>query len=97
MYNQENVYSPLYLDQGTQYYVVEDNVAASAPEWLHLWTDSIKNNVVRNNFTDIPNMTNDAPDNVVRDNTLVEGGDWPEEARNVMARAGIETAYQDIK
>jgi hypothetical protein len=96
-HDQENVYAPLYLDQGTRYYTVENNIVASAPEWLHIWTDSIRNNVVRYNYTNISNMTNDGSNNVVSGNTVVKDGDWPVEARVIMADAGIEAAYQDIK
>jgi hypothetical protein len=97
IHHQENVYAPVYLDKGTQYYTVENNVLASVPEWLYIWHDSIKNNLIQHNYTDNPNLTNAGIDNVVSDNTVVKGGHWPTEARNIMTSAGIEADYQDIK
>jgi hypothetical protein len=97
LHDQRGNYAPLYLDEGTQHYIVENNVVASAPEWLHLWTNSIKNNIVQHNFTYVHSITNDAPDNVVRANVMLAPDDWSEEACDIMASAGIETAYQNIK
>jgi hypothetical protein len=97
VHDQENIYAALYLDKGTQHYIVENNVVFSAPQWLRIWTDSIKNNAVRYNYTDTPDLTNEGTNNVVSNNTLITHGNWPDEARNVMLSAGIEDNYQDIK
>ena len=97
IHHQENVYAPVYLDEGTQYYTVENNVLASVPEWLRIWTDSIRNNLIRYNYTDNPSITNRGTDNTVSENTVVENGDWPPEAQNIRLEAGIEATYQDIK
>jgi hypothetical protein len=97
IHHQENLYAPVYLDEGTQYYTVENNVLVSVPEWIRIWTDSIKNNVIQHNYTDNPSHTNNGTDNVVSDNAVVEDGNWPEKARHIMVNAGIEAPYQDIK
>jgi hypothetical protein len=97
IHHQENLYAPVYLDEGTEYFTVENNVLASVPEWIRIWTGSIKNNVIQHNYTDNPSLTNNGTDNVVSDNAVVEDGNWPEEARSIMSNAGIEASYKDVK
>jgi hypothetical protein len=94
---QLNDHGALYLDEGTQNYRVYDNVISSAPKWLFIWSNSIKNNRVQNNYSDTPSMKNDGTDNIVRYNEVVEDQDWPEPALAIMEEAGITAPYQDIK
>jgi hypothetical protein len=95
IYNQKNKHAPLYLDEGTQYYLVKNNVVASAPEWLYIWTHSIMNNSVRYNYSDTHNFTNKGTNNRVSENTVANDRDWPKEAQSIIIDAGLEAEYRD--
>ncbi len=86
----------LYLDEGTRDVTVAHNVVAHVPRWLHLWTASIRDNVVIENFTDTTESVDDGTNNVVADN-LVGLDEWPAAAQPFIDQAGLEPAFADLR
>ncbi len=96
----------LYLDEGSRYVTVRNNVVEDAGYWLKANTldvalplrTTIDNKVIGNwhNTTKIEGLFNDYLNNVISDDHLVKGGSWPADARGVMANAGIEASAGDV-
>src|SRR5215212_1795885 len=57
----------LYLDEGTQNYDVHHNVASGVYQWLRIWATSIKNHIVRYNYSDTPEALDNGVSNAVID------------------------------
>jgi hypothetical protein len=87
----------LYPDEGSANINWHHNVCQGVPQWLHIWTGSIHDNVVQNNYSDTTNMENKGTNNTVNNNNVITGGNWPAEAQSIMAGAGIEAAYASVK
>ncbi len=88
--NQPNRSGAIFLDEGTAYVTVADNVIEDVDRWLHIWTDSIHDNVVVDNVTTSAEHLDAGIDNVVRDN--IEGVEaWPPNAEVVIDDAGRQT------
>jgi hypothetical protein len=97
---QKNVYTYLYLDNGSEFFTVEDNVisseAGSISNWLMATNDvggiayhASNNNTIRNNFYSSELNTFRCFDtNICGMNIAVKDNDWPEYAQQVMASAG---------
>lgn len=83
----------IYLDEGTRDYTVARNVVERSPRWLHLWTDTIRDDVVVDNFSDTDGMKNEGV-NITLDNNAVDLDEWPPAAREVIDGAGLEPAYR---
>jgi hypothetical protein len=92
-----NAFGCLYPDEGSAGMTWTGNVCRHVPEWLHLWTRSIHDNIVEGNYADTPHGRNDGERNKVRNNALISDGNWPTEALNVMRSAGIQAAYRDVR
>lgn len=97
VHNQANKYGALYLDNGTQYYTVTQNVVAHAPYWLLVQPGNPKalNNTVTGNWHDEDNPFPTAPDpsNNVSGN-VTTGGNWPAEAVAAMAASGLQAPWK---
>jgi hypothetical protein len=90
-----NPFGALYLDEGTRGVTVAHNVVAHAPRWLHIWTSSIRDDVVVENWSDTDAMLDEGRDILEEDNE-VGLSSWPPEAQAVMDHAGLEPAYRDL-
>ncbi|MFC1611957.1 carbohydrate-binding protein [Myxococcota bacterium] len=105
-HDQVGPYGSIYLDQGTQYYTIEDNVVASAPYWYILQpvvAPRAQNNVVQDNFSDTASEyccgAQGCCDevNTFANNTVFSPGTWPVDALGIIGAAGIERTYDDIR
>jgi hypothetical protein len=83
----------LYLDEGTRDYTVARNVVERSPRWLHLWTDTIRDDVVVDNYSDTDDSKNEGV-NITLDNNAVGSTAWPASAREVIEQAGLEPAFR---
>lgn len=107
----KNFYGALYPDEGSQYWEFSSNVmdlsaypllygagggSGSPTKWLHLWTDSIKNNRIVNNYSTTDYCRNDGTDNVVEDPVICDSSSWTPEAADIIEASGIseETALK---
>ena len=102
---QVKVYGGLYLDQATQYFSVFDNVVSSAPYWYLVRPGApnvppARDNAVYHNFADTPSeycFGCESWGNLIYDNTVVAPGQWPRRAREIVAQAGLEPAFADLR
>ena len=104
----KNMYGALYPDEGSQYWEFSSNVmdlssypmyygagSSKAPaKWLHLWTDSIMNNRIVNNFSTTSNCRNDGVSNDVEMPTVCDASSWTPEAADIIAGSGIDRAAE---
>lgn len=96
IHHQRHELGALYPDEGTRYTRWHHNVVESVVRWLHVWTSTISDNTIDSNYHDNPTMTNQGVNNTLVANAYVTGGNWPPEARAIMAGAGLQAAYRDI-
>ncbi|WNO52404.1 right-handed parallel beta-helix repeat-containing protein [Stakelama saccharophila] len=90
----------LYLDEGSRYITVRDNVVKGARLWLNVNTVksffpqriSPDNKAVGNwhDTTETGGMWTTYQNNLILDDHLVTDGNWPAAAQRVMANAGVE-------
>lgn len=101
----------IYLDEGSSWWDVSGNVVAQAAvRWFQIWTNTVHDSTVQNNYSDAPGF--DAPgtrvtikdntfvtDKVSPDdtaNTYVTDGVWPAGAKAIVASAGLEPDYKHL-
>lgn len=84
----------IYLDNGTQYYTVQDNVVQVTPNWLFM--NDNQNNTAHSNYADTANYRVSRNTNVVNA-TVVTDENWPPAAISIMDNAGLESEYESIK
>jgi len=63
--------------------------------WLHIWKSTIRRNTAENNYTTNAGYRADGEKatTIVQNNQVIPDANWPEEAQNIIANAGIEDAY----
>ncbi len=90
------VYAGIYLDQGTRYFTIGDNVISSAPYWFLAATlqPPARDYVVQTNYVDASARCSYL---VRQPASVVPLGQWSSAALNIMNNAGIEPTYQDIR
>ena len=100
----KNHYGALYPDEGSQYWEFSSNVmdlsaypllygagagSGTPTKWLHLWTDSIKNNRIVNNYSTTANSRNDGRENEVQPPVICDASAWTPEAEDIIKESGI--------
>jgi hypothetical protein len=79
----------LYHDEGSSYWDTHDNVVSNKTgRWVGMWTPTIHDIAIHDNFTDNTVVKNLGTNVVISDTTVVTGGDWPAAAQAIMAAAG---------
>ncbi len=106
--NSRNAYGAVYPDEGSTYWLIEDNVidfndvdkwtfadrsGTMAPVWLHIHTDSIRYNTARNNYSTTAAQRLNSPYNNIEAPMVYEDGEWPEEAQEIIDKSGLEEKY----
>jgi hypothetical protein len=87
----------IYPDEGSTNWDINNNVMALVPQWLFIWTPSIQNLTIHDNYSDTSNITDAGTNITLSNNTVVTyGGNWPAAALYIMKHAGIEAMYQSI-
>lgn len=87
----------IYPDQFSEGLHIHHNVVTEAIRWLFIWNPNIRGNHVDTNYADTAALRNDGADNTVEPVSVVTDGRWPDEARAIMAGAGLEPAYQHLR
>ena len=95
-YNQGHEYGALYPDEGSAYENIYNNVCASVPRWLHIWTPSIHDINVHDNYADTSVNTENGT-RITLTNNYTAGSPWPTPATSIMGQANIEALYAGIK
>jgi hypothetical protein len=96
IHHQGNEYGSLYPDEGSAAMDWYNNVVANTPRWLHIWTTSINNLSVYDNFSDTSTAITNGT-NITYANNYTGGTPWPSTAQAIIRNAGLEPAYQNIK
>jgi len=78
----------LYPDEGSSHMHWYNNVVSGAPRFLHMWINTISYDTVENNWYDGGDQNLQGTNCIVRNNTLVSGGNWPAQALAIIANAG---------
>ena len=88
----------IYLDEGTGYVTVSDNVVENSVQcWFFARANvRIKQIYAANNFTDTDVMEQDTANVEVVNTTVSEGGNWPEAARKIISSAGVSAANKRL-
>lgn len=87
--NQVKLFGALYTDEGSAFWHITRNVVHAVPEWLHVWTSSIHDELVDENWSDQTYSINHGTRVVVVNNTFITPGTpFPAEAQAVMAASG---------
>lgn len=102
--NQMDDSAALYADEGTTYWRYENNVIdlSESPPWhgSKRWAQAYKATIhdldLVDNYMTESIFVNNAIDVYQSGNQVVADGQWPEEARSIMARAGLEPAYAGV-
>jgi len=86
----------LYPDEGSAYSTWYDNVVTDvgASKWLHLWTATIHDVTVRDNWADTSNHLDAGTDCPMINNTVFPPGQPPPEARRIMRFAGVNSSMR---
>lgn len=87
---QVKLFGSLYTDEGSAYWDLHHNVVNNVPEWLHIWTESIHDETVTDNWTNQPYQVNHGTNITEANNTVLASGQpWPDDAIAVMTAAGL--------
>jgi hypothetical protein len=61
---------------------------ANGSNWLNLWTPSIHDDTIQNNYSDTATFNNNGTNITFQQATVVTGGQWPAAALAIIAAAG---------
>jgi hypothetical protein len=79
----------LYHDEGSSYWDTHDNVVSNQTgRWVGMWTPTIHDIAIHDNFTDNTVVKNLGTNVVITNTTVVTGGAWPPAAQAIMAASG---------
>ncbi|WP_328460225.1 hypothetical protein [Streptomyces sp. NBC_00448] len=83
----------IYHDEGSSNWNTHDNVLrfANGSLWLNLWTPSIHDDSIHDNYSDTASYHNNGTDITFQQATVVPDGDWPPAAQAIVAAAGPGT------
>lgn len=88
----------IYPDSASSFWDIQHNVVSNGYYWLLIPGDSgTKEITARNNYSSTSNMLTGGSNHTINSNTTVTDGNWPTPAQTIMANAGIENTYTDIK
>lgn len=87
--HQVKLFGALYTDEGSAYWHITRNVIHDVPEWLHIWTPSIHDEFVNENWSDQTYQDVHGTRCVVVNNTFITpGSPFPDEAQAIMNASG---------
>ncbi|HHN75273.1 MAG TPA: hypothetical protein ENK10_08610, partial [Acidobacteria bacterium] len=100
IFNDSHSYGSIYFDEGSQGWRAHHNVVtATSTNWLYLQDCCEKDaiyNVVELNYRDTAVEHPGNETNVVRDNTLMTPGDFPDTAWSIMNGTGVQAGFSDL-
>ena len=92
--HQHNLYGALYTDEGSAYWYIARNAVHNVPEWLHIWTASIHDELAENNWSDQTYQDVHGTNTTVRNNVFLDPSTpysgWPADAQAVIEAAGVD-------
>jgi len=85
----------IYTDNGSSYIRYYNNVIEQCKHWWFTYSPDMHDLESYNNYSDTETFTNNRDDKVIlHDNTAVTDGNWPKEALDIMANAGVEPQWE---
>ncbi|MFJ3762432.1 hypothetical protein [Streptomyces sp. NPDC090080] len=83
----------IYHDEGSSMWNTHDNVVrfANGSLWTNLWTPSIHDDTIHDNYSDTASYNNSGTDISFQQATVVTDGNWPPAARAIIKDAGPGT------
>jgi len=91
MYNRN---AALYADEGTSFTTWRNNVVENVTQFWHdMWTSTIRDNTVNNNYTTTSSFRNKGTNNTITNTLVHPKADWPTAARAIISAAGISSAH----
>lgn len=87
----------IYLDEGTGYVSVTENVVEQSELWLFARPGArLKEIYAADNFSDTAELSQDEANVKVVNTTVVTDGKWPEKAVQIMENSGVENQYKRL-
>jgi len=97
MKDEPNPYCPIYLDDGSSYITVTDNVTENVQRAFFTSTKNCRYNNVHDNYSTATNWQNLSPEtNTLQNNTFFVPGVYSKEIRNIIDNAGVTDEYKHI-
>jgi len=88
--HQKKLFGALYTDEGSAYWYIARNVVHDVPEWLHVWTSSIHDELIELNWSDQTYEINHGTNCTERNNVFIKPGDpFPQDAQAIINAAGV--------
>lgn len=104
--NKGSLCTYLYLDEGSYGWEVTGNVIDHSDNyyrvpahtnrthtWLSLWTGTIHDNFIYDNYTTTDSVNIAAPNNVIGKSYIYKDANWPAEAQKIKDEAGLKPEY----
>ena len=88
-------FAGIYLDNGSIYKTVQDNVCDSTVNAFYAMNLPNLNNTFKNNFYNTP-LGQISNQNILQNNISVSGNNWTAGALAIIGTAGLDPAYQNI-
>jgi hypothetical protein len=89
---QPHSHGAIYPDEGTSGYLIHNNVMSHIGDsWLFIHNGN--NNTAADNFTDNGYFVDQGLGNSIGNTTIVQAGNWPQEALTIMQDAGVSAGY----
>ncbi len=88
----------IYPDDGSAYWTITDNTIQNLRQnwWLHIWSPRCHDLIAYRNFVKDNILLDNGTDDIVTNTTNFRINDFNEDAKKIIAGAGIENAYKDI-
>lgn len=96
--NHRQPFGAIYPDEGSTFWEIADNVIdlrenGCFDRWLHLWTTSIINNKIHDNYSTTASANYNSENNEYEEAKVFEDGSWPAEAAKTVELSGLEPKY----
>jgi len=85
-----------YLDNGSSYLTYRYNVVEDTPKWLSGNWWNVTDNAAYSNYSETPIRCQIMDQNSFTEATIVTDGNWPQEAKDIMASAGLSDEYKHL-
>lgn len=84
----------IYHDNSSAYIRTFNNVFEECPKWYKITWNTVRDNVAYNNYSERPHVNLYPNTNTTEPAKGKSNGEWPEEAKAIIANAGLQEKYQ---
>lgn len=86
----------IYHDNSSAYIRTFNNVFEDVPKWYKITWNTVRDNIAYNNYSERPHVNTYADQNSTEPAKGKVNGEWPEEAKQIIANAGLQDDYKYI-